>query len=117
MPWPFCSACGSILDPPEDEWVKCTYCAHKCKFADMEVPEVVTKSAPSQKPAWVRDIEDGGETVGPSEGVTHATIEEPCPRCNHPELYFYTMQLRSVDEGSTVFYECPRCTYKFSVNN
>jgi DNA-directed RNA polymerase I subunit RPA12 len=47
----------------------------------------------------------------------HATIEEPCPKCGNPELYFYTMQLRSVDEGSTVFYECPKCEYKYSINN
>ena len=47
----------------------------------------------------------------------HATIDEPCPQCKHPTLYFYTMQLRSVDEGSTVFYECPECAHKFSQNN
>ena len=47
----------------------------------------------------------------------HATIDEPCPKCKHPTLYFYTMQLRSVDEGSTVFYECPECAHKFSQNN
>jgi DNA-directed RNA polymerase I subunit RPA12 len=27
------------------------------------------------------------------------------------------MQLRSVDEGSTVFYECVKCSHKFSQNN
>ena len=47
----------------------------------------------------------------------HAIIQEICSKCGHPELYFYTMQLRSVDEGSTVFYECPKCKHKFSQNN
>ena len=28
-----------------------------------------------------------------------ATVEEPCPRCKHPVLEYYTMQLRSADEG------------------
>ena len=44
-------------------------------------------------------------------------MEEPCPKCAHPEMSFYTMQLRSADEGSTVFYEClnKACGHKFSV--
>ncbi len=32
-------------------------------------------------------------------------------------MYYYTMQLRSADEGSTVFYECVKCKYKYSANN
>jgi DNA-directed RNA polymerase I subunit RPA12 len=76
------------------------------------VPEVTTKSAATSKPAWI--AEDKGEET---KSEKHAVIEEPCPKCGYPELYFYTMQLRSVDEGSTVFYECPKCAHKYSVNN
>ena len=43
--------------------------------------------------------------------------QERCPVCDHPELRYYTMQLRSADEGQTVFYECPNCNHTFSVNN
>jgi DNA-directed RNA polymerase I subunit RPA12 len=32
-------------------------------------------------------------------------------------MEFYTMQLRSVDEGSTVFYDCPKCGHTFRQNN
>lgn len=51
--------------------------------------------------------------------VVMAQVEEPCPKCGHPEMSFYTMQLRSADEGSTVFYEClnKACGHKFSLNN
>ena len=42
---------------------------------------------------------------------------EGCPACGHGILEFYTMQMRSVDEGQTVFYECLECGHRFSQNN
>lgn len=42
-------------------------------------------------------------------------IKEKCPECESEYLYYYTMQLRSADEGQTVFYECD-CGYKAKVN-
>ena len=90
----------------------------------MQIPEVVTRSKPVPKPTWVVDDLDDQNAKDADNAdkasktmLKHATIEEPCPKCNNPELYFYTMQLRSVDEGSTVFYECPKCAHKFSLNN
>jgi DNA-directed RNA polymerase I subunit RPA12 len=44
-------------------------------------------------------------------------VEETCPKCQNPEMDYYTLQLRSADEGQTVFYECKKCGHKFSVNN
>ena len=46
-----------------------------------------------------------------------ATVDEPCLKCSHRVLRFYTMQLRSADEGQTVFYECEKCRHTFSQNN
>jgi DNA-directed RNA polymerase I subunit RPA12 len=46
-----------------------------------------------------------------------AIVQERCPKCDYHELNYYTMQLRSADEGQTVFYECTKCNHNFSVNN
>ncbi|EFJ32874.1 hypothetical protein SELMODRAFT_83849 [Selaginella moellendorffii] len=43
-------------------------------------------------------------------------VNEDCPKCKNPQLEYYTRQLRSADEGQTVFYECPKCRHKFSQN-
>jgi DNA-directed RNA polymerase subunit M/transcription elongation factor TFIIS len=47
---------------------------------------------------------------------SRASVDDPCPRCKNPTMYFYTMQMRSVDEGQTVFYECPKCSYTYNTN-
>lgn len=99
------------MDPPTDDLVKCTNCPFSCQFSELGVGEVVTRTAPTTIPKWVSD-----EIVA-NANEKYAVIEEPCPKCENPEMYFYTMQLRSVDEGQTVFYECPKCSYKYSVNN
>ena len=64
--------------------------------------------------AWVRGRAHEAPAARKS---TRATVEEECPACGHMELEFYTMQMRSVDEGQTVFYECLKCGHKFSQNN
>jgi DNA-directed RNA polymerase I subunit RPA12 len=48
---------------------------------------------------------------------TRATVDEDCPKCGHHGMEFYTLQLRSADEGQTVFYECTSCGHKYSQNN
>ena len=54
---------------------------------------------------------------GSGKNAARATVSEECPKCKNPTLEFYTMQLRSADEGQTVFYECPKCRHTFSENN
>ena len=57
--------------------------------------------------------------------VARPTIEHECrnPGCNNNLAYFYSRQIRSVDEGQTVYYECTECgvtttedTWAFSYN-
>lgn len=45
-----------------------------------------------------------------------AKIEQICPNCGKEEMYYKAIQLRSADEGQTIFYECD-CGYKFTTHS
>jgi DNA-directed RNA polymerase I subunit RPA12 len=100
------------MDPPEGESVVCSSCPYSARFDDLGNKEVCTRSLPKSKPNWIKDEDDDREKLD-----KNAKIDETCPKCGNPEMFFYTMQLRSVDEGQTVFYECPSCEHVFSDNN
>ena len=81
---------------------------------------IVTRSHPSAFPSVLRQKR---QLVSPADGereletMEQAPIKEKCPGCGNEEMNYHTLQLRSADEGTTVFYDCPKCGYKFSQNN
>ncbi|GAC98482.1 likely RNA polymerase II core subunit [Pseudozyma hubeiensis SY62] len=99
----FCPNCGSLLDVPGDEdFIKCAPCG-----------AVQNAKALRQK----RQLVNTAAALGDNNKPQEATIKEKCPGCGNDEMNFHTLQLRSADEGTTVFYDCPKCGYKFSQNN
>lgn len=141
----FCRQCRTLLHNPNDqEWVECGVCKHKHPAVDFESPlnTITTESRPNrllqfvkrQQAALLHSKQQGSQhqmsskndndakgawSESKNEEREHnagATIREKCPKCGNPEMNFHTMQLRSADEGQTVFYSCPKCAHKFSVN-
>ncbi|CAK9037660.1 unnamed protein product [Durusdinium trenchii] len=42
----------------------------------------------------------------------HPEIDQECPSCGHNRLQFWTRQLRSADEGLSVFFLCKKCGWR-----
>jgi len=45
------------------------------------------------------------------------TIDRKCPKCGQDKMSYAPLQLRSADEGQTVFFTCLKCKYKESENS
>ena len=86
---------------------------HAHLAADSSSKTVVTRSKPDAFPSALRTKRSEVQTVDDSDMQTHAVINQMCEKCGREEVRFYTQQLRSADEGSTVFYEC-ECGHKYA---
>eukprot|EP00963_Diacronema_lutheri_P001811 scaffold116_cov334-Pavlova_lutheri.AAC.31 len=121
--WQFCPRTGTLLEFDSASGVaKCPLCGYQCPLSDFEDKKIVRRSdlkafwrkynlEPLVNPEAEEDRRKSGKVR------ERATVDEECTKCGHRGLEYYTMQLRSADEGQTVFYECPKCGHKYSQNN
>ncbi|KAK6222523.1 camk protein kinase [Colletotrichum tabaci] len=56
-------------------------------------------------------------TEAEKSAASKQKISEECPKCGSTEMHYSEIQLRSADEGTTIFYSCPKCNHKFMDNN
>ena len=108
----FCSACGALLPnlPETGDTVSCLACSYAANiesFASRETSYTIifNKRENATKKRANEDEEDG------------PTVERKCPKCGHDKMSYAALQLRSADEGQTVFFTCLKCKYKESENS
>jgi DNA-directed RNA polymerase I subunit RPA12 len=113
----FCSDCGNLLDGSagkKNVTLTCAVCGASCK--DTSSKTVVTHSKPTAFPSSLRAKRSEVQTINDDEVQTSVVIQHPCEKCGREEVRYYTQQLRSADEGTTVFYECD-CGHKWVITN
>lgn len=132
---PCCSAprVGTFCHPPLDKrtcsframyaelttevgWFFSAFSSKLMSASDASSKVIISKSKPSAFPSALRAKRSAVQTLTREDVQQDAVIERTCPRCDRKEMRWYTQQLRSADEGTTVFYHCV-CGYKESVNN
>ena len=128
----FCTDCGNLLDGSsgdEKAILTCEVCGTEntglsrlpslliclnlaySHLTDTSSKTIRTKSKPTAFPSALRSKRSTVQTLTAEDVQTEATIRQTCPGCGREEMRYYTLQLRSADEGSTVFYSC-ECGYK-----
>ncbi|KAK5016614.1 DNA-directed RNA polymerase I core subunit rpa12 [Cryomyces antarcticus] len=108
----FCTDCGNLLDGSAGDakaLLLCEVCGASNKDTSSKV--VITRSNPSAFPSALRAKRSEVQTLTEEDMQTDATIRQTCEKCGREEVRYYTQQLRSADEGSTVFYTC-ECGHK-----
>lgn len=61
-----------------------------------------------------RDIYDDKSRKEEDDGPI---VDRKCPKCGNDKMSYATLQLRSADEGQTVFYTCTKCKFKENENS
>ena len=81
-------------------------------FIDTASKTTVTQSKPSDFPSLLRQKLSTTQSVERHKIQTEAYTNETCDQCGRTEVRFSAVQLRSADEGSTIFYTC-ECGHKY----
>ncbi|XP_055716324.1 DNA-directed RNA polymerase I subunit RPA12 [Phlebotomus papatasi] len=106
----FCPVCGSILPLLKESGnISCYTCKNKLNPESLgKMESEYTIHFNTYKPRAVKQERE--EDEGP-------IIERKCPKCSNDKMSYATLQLRSADEGQTVFYTCTKCKFKESENS
>lgn len=83
---------------------------------DTSAKTITSQSKPTSFPSKLRDKLSGDiQAVDESAKDNEQLANESCEKCGGNEVRFHTVQLRSADEGSTVFYTCHSCGHKYAI--
>ncbi|KAK2779246.1 DNA-directed RNA polymerase I core subunit rpa12 [Onygenales sp. PD_12] len=114
----FCTDCGNLLresSGDQNAILVCELCGTKNK--DTASKTITSESKANAFPSALRSKRSAVQTLTAADRKGDAIVQQACPECDHPEMRFYTLQLRSADEGSTVFYSCDKCGHKYDLSS
>ncbi|XP_044743576.1 DNA-directed RNA polymerase I subunit RPA12 [Chrysoperla carnea] len=113
----FCPLCGDILPLLKEKGgVKCYSCDHEWGpnvFSNIKADYVIHFNDVDALEAKIKDDSKKSKKKQ-NEGPV---IERKCVKCGNGKMSYATLQLRSADEGQTVFYTCTKCGFKESENS
>ncbi|XP_034017398.1 DNA-directed RNA polymerase I subunit RPA12 isoform X2 [Thalassophryne amazonica] len=102
----FCPECGNVLPLPGiQDTVRC----RRCSFC-IPVTELLGQAI--QSTIIFNPAEQSSSSVENEEELKGPVIDRRCGRCGKEGMVYHTRQMRSADEGQTVFFTCTHCRYQ-----
>ncbi|XP_045620692.1 DNA-directed RNA polymerase I subunit RPA12 [Procambarus clarkii] len=108
----FCPSCGAILILPKfGETVECAVCTFSI-FIDSLIGRVTSYNVEfTPRGALTAAVKKKKVKADDSE-FGQMDNDRECSKCGNIGMSYTTMQLRSADEGQTIFYICPKCKHR-----
>ncbi|CAK9296241.1 unnamed protein product [Gordionus sp. m RMFG-2023] len=104
----FCPHCESILPLPVNTDIlkcrNCTYQINLLNYSKKSVKYILN----------INDVNNLKYMKNKSEEHFGPLVDRVCPKCGSKKMSYTTQQTRSIDEGQTIFYICPKCKYQES---
>ncbi|KAB0795283.1 hypothetical protein PPYR_06601 [Photinus pyralis] len=111
----FCSDCGSILPLlGEVGDIICYRCTRRYSHKEIGSDEIKYTIHFNSIDACTKNLKEENRKETEEEGPV---VERKCPKCGNDKMSYATVQLRSADEGQTVFYTCTKCKFKENENS
>ena len=98
----FCPECGSFC---QENVAELCYVCPKCGFKEpLEEIRTITRN---------NNKEDKIIVIGKKERKlsTMPRTKAVCPKCDNDEAFWWMVQTRGIDESSTQFYRCTKCSH------
>lgn len=108
----FCPTCGTMLPsiPSVGPDLTCMACKTRVSLESFAETETSYTVKFNKKETSLKKKQGDDEDLGP-------IVDRKCPKCGHEQMSYAALQLRSADEGQTVFFTCLKCKYKESENS
>ncbi|EEP77565.1 predicted protein [Uncinocarpus reesii 1704] len=97
----FCEDCGNLLDDIPDELLRYT----ALNYTQTSTSENFPSRLRNKLKSYTQEVTREAVGSGPQ-------IEMDCVKCPSREVTYAQVQLRSADEGSTIFYTCMKCKHR-----
>lgn len=105
----FCPRCGAILPILGTAGgVMCIVCKFEIDIQVMEEVRVDYNIDFNKRSDYIEEQQlksAQSKTDGP-------LVERKCSKCGNETMSYASLQLRSADEGQTIFYTCTKCQHK-----